>query len=516
MKNYIRSFGADFDQRVTDKADAAALLSAFDLETRTISYRELGSLVRRCVNFYQAQGLKPRDVVCAFVQNSVEGAVCFLAAARMGLTYAPFPCSASKREVEGWVNLVKPKMCVTSALINQEIHDLISEKKIPSSHIPKDSTFTWLPKEGTGPLATNNPAKLYLSTSGTTGEPKAIVIDVDRLWSSGLAFTEFHGLKDSGLRFWNYLPMSYLGGLYNLCLIPLAIGGSALVDESFSGKTILSFWATIDRYDISAIWMSPSIVNGLLSMAERTGHNYQDKYSKVIKAAFVGMSPIRLDAKQRWKKNFGFDLLENFALSETTFFTSETKDNLSKRVEGSVGETLPYTEVAFVDVSAEDHETQVKSPQEIRVKSPFLFDGYLTPAGTLDLPLDQNGFFPTKDLGVRDANGTIRVTGRIRDVIKKGGFFVSLREIEILVEKLPAVKEAAAVRISHDFYGESFNLYLILSEQAGADAEAEINRYIHDNLIKYKWPDKLIVCSDFPRTASGKVRKHLLTQGKQS
>lgn len=513
MKNGLHSFCAEFDQRIAKGGDSTALVSITQLEPKLISYHELGSLVQRCAALFTSKGLKQNDVVCAFVQNSVENAVCFLTALRLGLGYAPFPCSASKREVQGWVELVKPTLCLTSELINQDIHVLIEEKKIPSIHIPTDSTFSWLPtSKGTLPDLTE--AKLFLSTSGTTGEPKAIVLDANTLWSSGVAFAEFHGITKAGLRFWNFLPMSYLGGLFNLCLIPLATGGSAIIDETFSGKTILSFWQTIDRYEINALWMSPSIANGLIAMAERTKYNFNNKYSDLIKVAFVGMSPIRLSIKERWKELFGFELLENFALSETTFFTSETKNNIQNRTEASVGEILPYAQVAFVDVKLDEAAPGGTTPKEIRVKSPYLFDGYLQPDGTIDRALDENGFFPTKDLGLLEKNRNVTITGRLRDVIKKGGFFVSLREIEVLVEKHPLVKEAAAVRISHDFYGESFNLYVILKDASAMGADDELNRYIHENLIKYKWPDRLYLREDFPRTASGKVRKHLLEGGK--
>lgn len=81
---------------------------------------------------------------------------------------------------------------------------------------------------------------------------------------------KFHDLKDAQLRFWNYLPMSYLGGLFNLALIPLSTGGSLVIDETFSGKTFLQFWQTVERFDINAIWFVPTIARGLLSMAERT------------------------------------------------------------------------------------------------------------------------------------------------------------------------------------------------------------------------------------------------------
>ena len=162
--------------------------------------------------------------------------------------------------------------------------------------------------------------KLIITTSGTTGAPKAILIDGDRLWSAGLAFLELHALKQSRLRFWNYLPMSYLGGLFNLALIPVASGGSFVVGEPFSGKTFLGFWQNIERYGVDALWMVPSIVRGLISLAERTKSLQPPP---PIRNCFLGTASITLSEKTKFRNLFGIEMLENYGLTETTFLTSE-------------------------------------------------------------------------------------------------------------------------------------------------------------------------------------------------
>ena len=147
---------------------------------------------------------------------------------------------------------------------------------------------------------------------------------------------------------------------------------------------------------------------------------------------------------------------------------------------------------------------------EIEVKSPFLFLGYLGEDDTISLPLTEDGFFRTGDLGHLNAKGSLVIDGRTRDIIKKGGHFVSLREIEILAEQKPSVQEAVAMPVPHDFYGEDFCLAIILREGQTAEALPAIKRWLHDNLVNYKWPQHIIVRETFPRTASGKVLKKVL------
>lgn len=293
--------------------------------------------------------------------------------------------------------------------------------------------------------------------------------------------------------------MSYLGGLFNLSLIPLATGGSFVIDEPFTGKTFLGFWQNIERYDINSVWMVPTIARGLLSMALRTKRNEMKNYSSIIKTCFLGTAPIDLSTKQKFEETFGITLLENFALSETTFLTSENKTKITNRFEGSVGEILPYVELKL-EKSPEDEAS------EIKIKNPFLFLGYMNDKGQIENPLDKDGYFATGDFGVMK-NNQLQLTGRKRDIIKKGGHFIALREIEATVNQCSDVIEAAAVKINHDFYGEAYNLYVVVGD---ADKLDFVNKFIHENIVKYKWPEKILKIEVLPKTASGKIQKHLI------
>src|SRR5262249_46106212 len=146
----------------------------------------------------------------------------------------------------------------------------------------------------------SRPGRLLLTSSGSTGEPKAMVIDTDSLWSSGLAFLNYHGFVTREDRFWNLLPMSYLGGLFNLGLIPLAAGSTIIVSEPFSGKTFLSFWQMVEAHDISVLWLVPTMVRGLLAIAERTGAHEVVKAHRRVRASFLGTAPIDLPTKERF------------------------------------------------------------------------------------------------------------------------------------------------------------------------------------------------------------------------
>ncbi len=508
MSDLITSFADDFANLVKVQPHNPALVINTEVDPQAVTYQNLDDLINRCLVLFQLKGLKAGDTILALMPNAAETMVVYFATIKGGYGFAPLPCNASKREIALWTGLVKPKLCITTDLVSEEIKADITHKEIDLLSIEANARFDWLPEDKCSLILGGSP-RTYLATSGTTGDPKAMVLDSNRLWSSGRAFIGFHHLKDaSSLRFWNYLPMSYLGGLYNLGLIPICMGASVVIDEAFSGKTFLQFWQTVERYDISALWLVPTIVRGLIKMSDHLRQDDIKKWAGKVQTAFLGTAPIDLATKQRFEEIFGFRILENFALSETTFFTSETAENIGNRLEYSVGEILPYAKVKFVPYQESNNNTF-----EIFVKSPFLFLGYLGPDGHLIRPFDDEGYFGTNDCGHLDNNDLLIIDGRKRDVIKKGGNFVSLREVEVLACQHEAVLEAAGVGVKHDFYGESFVLYVILKDNYDSSSEIDISTFIHKNLLQYKWPEKIIIKKEFLRTPGGKVIKHLLNSG---
>jgi acyl-CoA synthetase (AMP-forming)/AMP-acid ligase II len=511
MNGLVRSFAVDFAGLVSRLGANPAMIDA--RFGRAYSYADLGAMVARGRSLLEDEGLRPGHVVLSLLPNSSEAIVTFLASLSAGINYAPLPPDATLREVERAILLLKPRACIAGDSVSPEIANALQAAGVRMLRVPVDGTLAWLPEFRPGPLPKlAQAARLYLSTSGSTGEPKAIVIDVDRLWSSGRAFIGRHRFADETSRFYNILPVSYLGGLFNLCLIPLAAGGSFVIAEAFSGRSMLGFWQGVEQHGVNVLWVVPSMIRALLSVSDRTKRNKTTAPN--LRGCLLGTASIDLETKQRFERFVGVPVLENFALSETTFLTSELFDDGMERSPGSVGPVLPYVSLCFVPIArGEDDEQPTEAPTEIRVKTPFLFLGYLAEDGTITLPTDQDGYFPTGDLGHLVDGSVLVLDGRLREVIKKGGFFVPLREIEILAETHEAIDEAAAVGITHGFYGESYRLFVRLKRgYQTAEAVSQFGSWLRSRIVRHKWPDGILVRDQFPRTTSGKVRKHLLAE----
>jgi acyl-CoA synthetase (AMP-forming)/AMP-acid ligase II len=505
MTGDIRNFRDDFDGYSRKLRDKPALIEA--QSDRIYTYGEVADLIPRYRTFFENAGAKPGSTIVAILPNSVEMLLCFLTTVYYGYRFAPLSPDSPSSEISRWLSLTKPVLALCGDMLPDSSKAALHEG-CPLEEMNLDGNLEFLPNAGSFASDSAPRSQLLMSTSGTTGEPKAMVMDTNVLWSSGYAFMDFHEFVDHDCRFLNILPMSYLGGLFNLGLIPLAKGGSVVIDEAFSGRSFFKFWNTVERFEVNVLWLVPSIVRGLLTLAKRAKPD--DGSQSAIRGCFIGTAPISLDDKNEFEKIFGIPILENFALSETTFFTSETLGSRHRRVAQSTGEPLPYAELRFEPVSDEQFEGS-ESAREILVKSPYLFEGYIYPSGEIDRAIDEDGFFRTGDLGMLDDNERLVILGRSRDIIKKGGYFVPLTAVEQLAQKHQGVAEAAAVAVEHAFFGESFDIFI---RPDGDLPENWISNvfapWLHANLAKHMWPERIVLIEEFPRTASGKIRKHLL------
>ena len=157
--------------------------------------------------------------------------------------------------------------------------------------------------------------------------------------------------------------------------------------------------------------------------------------------ALLGTAPISLEEKINFERIFGFKIYENYGLSETNFISVEIDSFKKYRTEGSVGSVLPY-----VDINLKNNSYKSK---EISIKSPFLFLGYLEKNGRINSKLKHNKFFATGDIGEIIKNNLV-LKGRSREIIKKGGYLIQLREIEEVLKGIKELNEIVAEDIVID------------------------------------------------------------------
>ncbi len=466
-------------------ADRLAIIGAND--DNVITYRELWQNIASISSNLTMQGVQPKDTILAILDNSPKALQLMLACTVSGFNYAPIACGSTISEVTKLVTITNSKYALVENTVDESLVNSIASnvRLIDLDYVMKKTDHN---------LVKIKCGDIYIGTSGSVGEPKIIRIDADRLWSSGYNFLKMHSVINENSRFYNILPMSYLGGLFNLGIAPLSLGASVVIDNAFSGASFLDFWQKVERFNISVLWLVPTIMRGLLELSKRINRKKYIQYP-AVDVCLIGTAPINLETKISFEELTGIPVIENYGLSETTFITTETIESNNMRKEGSVGNILPWVKIKN---NKEKGDAQCNS---ILVKTPSIMAGYL---GDESEKGDDNeeGWFDTKDCGYLDDDNILILKGRNRDIIKKGGVMLALREIEILSEQACGADEACAVAIEHPFYGESYILYVVSNDS--------IDDCLHRQLSNNKWPEQIIYISELPRTRSGKVDKKQL------
>lgn len=268
MTNLIRSFRRDFLRSVAEMPDFVVLVDGRSGSEMT--WREVDETTNRITGFLRSAGVGEGDVVASNLPNSMEHFLIFVACLKSGLAFSPIPPKSTAAELDRLSSIIQPKIFLSPT------ESPISEDRWPGldgaqKKIAPDGKFEWLRGfDATGPQSTQGQSsQIFVLSGGTTAEPKVVVIDADRLWSAGCAFVDHHEFLDPDCRFYNIMPMSYLGGLFNLGLIPMAAQARTVIAEPFSGLAILRLWRNCERFGINVLWLVPTVARALVQAANR-------------------------------------------------------------------------------------------------------------------------------------------------------------------------------------------------------------------------------------------------------
>jgi acyl-coenzyme A synthetase/AMP-(fatty) acid ligase len=426
--------------------------------------------------------------VCVDLSPSYLSSLFFLAALKYNIDIIPLAPNATKNERKKTIILTKPDYYLShkkrysflykikNIEFNIEIVKSFRGKTILSdSEINKGKTVN---------------SKIYLTTSGSTGAPKTLVICAGRLWLSGQAFIKFHSFLNNKCRFFNFYSFSYLAGLYNCLLIPIILGSSVVISESANSTFLYSFWKKVKRYNINILWLNPPLLIMLDQAVQLTKSEKKYLNTKVI-CAFIGMSPISLDKKRAFEKKYGFQLIENYGLSETTFISSEKINTTKTRKPFCLGSLMP-------DIKA----SICKKTKEILVKTPYLMISEIdSTRKKAQKMIKTNIWFRTGDIGKISKN-KLFLNGRLKNIVKKGGFIVQVEELNCLLQKIDDKNLFICAGIDHDIMGECIVLCSLSTNKYELN---EVKKYLMTNLSRYKWPLFTLQVNNIPKTLSGKI-----------
>ncbi len=483
-----------FDQSLRGRADRVGIESVdADGALRTLTFGDVDARANRMANELASRGLTRGDRLCVHLANRVEFIDLFLACARLGVVLVPINILYRERELRHIVTDAEPKAVVVEPKSDATYPDtapLWDVLALSAAAASREIGRPGVPVTGSDPA-------LIVYTSGTTGTAKGAVLSHDNLAANGATLTSAWSITDAD-RYLAMLPLFHVHGLANGIHSWLISGCRMRLLERFDHRTTPS---VMTDFKPTLVFGVPTMYVRLLDPAVLS-----DDQARTIGASarlFVsGSAPLPAHVHDAFRARFGHTILERYGMSEALMITSNPYDG--ERRPGSVGPPLPGVSARIVGESGEalgDDEVG-----EVEVRSPHLFSEYWRrPDATAAAFHD--GWFRTGDVGVRSADGYYTLRGRRGDLIISAGFNIYPREIEDVLLEDPRVREAAVLGAPDRVRGEVPIAYIV----SDADLDvASLEATCRAQLASFKVPRAFVRIDALPRTALGKVQKHLL------
>lgn len=340
-------------------------------------------------------------------------------------------------------------------------------------------------------------------TSGTTGFPKGVMLTSRNIINNGYSIGECMRYTDKD-RVCLPVPLFHCFGIVLGVMAVLSHGATHVLLESFDPLVVL---ASIQKEKCTSLYGVPTMYISELNHPMFDMFDLSSMRTGIMAGSGV---PVELMKTVNDKMHMN-EITSVYGLTETSPGMTQSRWNDSRDVRAeTVGHELPDIEVKVLDPETNE-ECPVGVQGEMCCRGYNIMKGYYKmPEATAEI-IDENGFLHSGDLGVKDKDGNYRITGRIKDMIIRGGENIYPREIEEFLIQMPEIKDIQVAAVKSNRYGEITGAFIILHEGKTL-TEQDVIEYCRDKLSKYKWPQLVMFVDEFPLTGSGKIQKFKLTE----
>ena len=352
-----------------------------------------------------------------------------------------------------------------------------------------------------GPASGPDDPFVIVYSSGTTARPKGCLHTFNTFGCGSRMLAQAFGYSGHDIQF-NPSPVTHTTGLITGFLLPLMHGASVHLMEAWEPRAGL---ADIAKFHTTAAVTATAFLQMLMDAYDPDQHDPSSMRLWVaagspIPSAFVRRAQEVLPQLR---------VLSLYGRTENAVTTTCTVDDDPERSVTSDGKALPGTSVKIVD---DDGQEVPRGEQgDIAYKGPMHMLEYINNADETRKLFTQDGHSRSGDLGIMDADGYVRVTGRLKDIVIRGGLNISVRQIEDQLTAHPAIRAVAAVGMPDENLGERLCCYVVLSDGHETLALPEVSEYLlAQGLAIQKVPERLEIVPELPMTATGKVQKHVL------
>jgi acyl-CoA synthetase (AMP-forming)/AMP-acid ligase II len=483
------------------------ILSAGDAKTPAVlapghaplTFAQLHDTVLRLAGQLRSLGIGSNDRLALVLPNGPEMAITFLAVASCA-TAAPLNPRYRKDEFAFYTKDLGAKALITLAGDAGEAHAAVPRGLMRLSLTGEgcdvnlsyaDSILT----DERAELSRADDVALVLHTSGTTSRPKIVPLRQRNLAASAQNIGKSLALTPSD-RCLNMMPLFHIHGLVAGLLAPLAAGGSTTCTPSFDG---FRFFDWLDELRPTWYTAVPTMHQMILGRARR--------YSEVIQRAplrFVRSSSAALPTAvlQEIDRVFGVPMIEAYGMTEATHQMASNPLPPGERKPGSMGHS---TGIEIAIMSEDGRLMQPGERGEVVIKGETVITEYENNPEANSQGF-VNGWFRTGDQGYLDDDSYLFLTGRLKEIINRGGEKISPLEIDEVLLGHPAISQAVSFALPHDKLGEEVAAAVVLT-QGGSVTERQIQAYAAEHLAQFKVPKKILLLDDLPKGPTGKLQR---------
>lgn len=470
---------------------------------RRMTYGELDQEVTKLANQLIQLGVKSGDHVGISLQNSLEFIIAFYAIARAGAVIIPINPFFSKEESAYVVEQSQAKLifCGEKAYFQELRYEIETLEKLISVGFEEDEFISYSrlmmrgsPKE---PLHVEPKEDLFaiLFTSGTTGRSKGAMLTHENVLYSTLSAAKVMKCTEEDI-FLMPNPLFHIFGV-TFILRAASCGGKLIVMEKYSVTKGLEL---IEKEKVTVHPGVPTMFTLELNHPDFSKYNVSS-----LRTGEMAAAPCPVEVVKRIRKEMNCNVLVAYGMTETSATLTITgfEDSDELRSE-TVGRPIPGVRIKIVDENREECETGRVG--EIACKGPVVTKGYFNMPEETAKAIDHEGWFYTGDIATIDESGYVRIVGRKKEIIIRGGFNIYPRELEESLHQHPDIVHAAVIGLPDEIYGEITCACVVLKKGSKASEES-LAEYMKQRFVKYKIPDTIMILNELPVTPSGKISK---------
>ena len=465
-----------------------------------LSYAGLRDLAAATIARLNGIGIGRNDRVAIVLPNSPEMAAAFIAIGA-GATTAPLNPAYRADEFSFYLTDLKAKALVVQKGIATEARDVAAKlgvtvlELVPGDHAGSFTLEGGTPAKAAQPGAAEaGDIALVLHTSGTTARPKIVPLSQANICASARHIGATLALSPADACL-NIMPLFHIHGLIAAVLSSLGAGGAVICTPGFDA---LRFFRLLDEERPSWYTAVPTMHQTILTRADRNAEIIERAKLRFIRSSSASLpGPVM----EQLEAVFGCPLVESYGMTEASHQMA-SNPLAGPRKPGSVGQAAG-PEVAIMD------DDGIILPQgeigEVVIRGPNVTAGYEANPDA-NAKAFTNGWFRTGDQGAFDAEGYLTLTGRLKELINRGGEKVSPLEVDGVLSAHPAVAQALTFAMPHAKLGEEVAAAVVLREGA-ACTERELRDFAAQQLADFKVPRKVVFLPEIPKGATGKLMR---------